>query len=78
MEMINKRVLDDLRTAGMASPQAEVVAAHIPDWSQFVTKADLEDLRAATSQEAKDLRRELKNSRHWMIAGFAVLSLLSD
>ena len=41
MEMINKAVLDSLREAGMDSPQAEVVAAHIPDWSQFATKQEL-------------------------------------
>ncbi len=93
MEMINKRVLDDLRIAGMSSPQAEVVAAHIPDWSQFATKENLEDLRIATRQDIEGLRastrrdiedlrvstrREFKILRHWMIAGFAVLSLLSD
>lgn len=45
MKMLNKAVLDDLREAGMDSPQAEVVAAHIPDWSQFATKQEVKTLR---------------------------------
>ena len=45
MKMLNKAVLDDLREAGMDSPQAEVVAAHIPDWSQLATKQEVKTLR---------------------------------
>ena len=32
----------NLQKAGMEQAQAEVVATHIPDWSQFATKQDLE------------------------------------
>ena len=39
--MINKAAYQDLLDAGMADAQAQVVASHIPDWSQFVTKQDL-------------------------------------
>ena len=42
MEMINKAVYHNLQEAGMEQTQAEVVATHIPDWSQFATKQDLE------------------------------------
>ena len=45
VERCNQAVLDDLREAGMDSPQAEVVAAHIPDWSQFATKQEVKTLR---------------------------------
>ena len=41
MEMINKAAYQDLTEAGMPAPQAQAVAAHIPDWSQFATKEDL-------------------------------------
>ena len=67
MEMLNKAVLDNLRAAGMESPQAEVVAAHIPDWRQFVTKEDL-----------KDVKQELKHLK-WALYGVVILTVgLSD
>ena len=56
MEMLNKAVLNDLRDAGMDSPQAEVIAAHIPDWRQFVTKEDLKDVKQELKQELKHLK----------------------
>ena len=33
---------EDLVAAGMDAQQAEVLVAHLPAWSQFATKADLE------------------------------------
>ena len=42
MEMINKVVYHNRQKAGMEQPQAKVVASHIPDWSKFATKQDLE------------------------------------
>ena len=41
MEMINRTAYNDLQAAGMAEAQAQVVASHLPDWSQFATKQDL-------------------------------------
>ena len=46
MEMINKVAYQELREAGMAESQAQVVVAHIPDWSQFATKSDLDRLES--------------------------------
>ena len=54
--MLNKVVLNDLRDAGMSSPQAEVIAAHIPDWRQFATKEDLKDVKQELKQEIKHLK----------------------
>ena len=69
--MLNKAVLHDLRDAGMASPQAEVVALHIPDWRQFVTKQDLKEVK-------QELKQEIKTLRWFMVAGLILLSALSD
>ncbi len=45
IEMINKRALQDLREAGMDRDRAEVIASHIPDWTQLATKTDLDQLK---------------------------------
>ena len=67
MEMLNKAVLNDLRDAGMSSPQAEVIAAHIPDWRQFATKEDL-----------KEVHQELKHLK-WGLYAVVILTVgLSD
>ena len=71
MEMLHKTLLDDLREAGMESPQAEVVAAHIPDWSQFATRQEL----VTTRQE---LKQEMRHLRWVMLAGFGVVLVLPD
>ena len=39
--MINKAAYQELTQAGMPAAQAQAVAAHIPDWSQFATRDDL-------------------------------------
>ncbi len=59
MEMINKVALRELREAGMADAQAEAVASHIPDWSQFATKQDMADLRQDMSELRQELRQDL-------------------
>ena len=41
MEMINRTAYNELQAAGMVEAQAQVVASHLPDWSQFATKQDL-------------------------------------
>jgi len=67
MEMINKSAYEDLRSAGMAEEQAQVIATHIPDWSQFATKTDLE--RGLSQLESRLIR--------WMVGIFlAFLGLL--
>ena len=70
-EMINRTACHELQEAGMDAPQAEVVAAHLPDWSRFATKQDLTDLRA-------DIERRL-NTQTWTIVGtlFALGALLT-
>ena len=46
MEVINRAAYNDLRAAGMAEDQAQTVAAHLPDWSQFATRQDLAQLES--------------------------------
>ena len=62
-EMINRTAYRDLQDAGMDASQAEAVAAHLPDWSQFATKQDLATLRS----EMKDLQATLIR---WMVGLF--------
>ena len=69
--MLNKAVLNDLRDAGMASPQAEVVALHIPDWKQFATGQEIKEVK-------QELKQEIKTLRWFMVAGLILLSALSD
>lgn len=45
MEMMNRTAYEELRAAEMPEAQATSVARHLPDWSQFATKADLKELR---------------------------------
>ena len=63
-EMINRAAYHELQEAGMDASQAEVVAAHLPDWSQTATKQDLAELRA-------ELERRL-NTQTWTIVGTLV------
>ncbi len=67
METINKQALRDLREAGMERDQAEAVASHIPDWTQFATKDDIRaiqlsirEIQVATQNDIRELRAELK------------------
>ncbi len=46
MEMIPKAAYQDLKEARMPDAQAQAVAAHVPDWSQFATKQDLSQLES--------------------------------
>ena len=52
---------EDLVAAGMPAAQADVLASHMPewpDWSQFATKADLQEL--ATKADLKDLDQKIQ------------------
>ena len=43
---MNRIVCRELREAQMEDKQAEIIASHIPDWSQFATKQDLAELKS--------------------------------
>lgn len=43
--MINEKLRHELQAAGMPPPQAKVVAAYMPDGSQFATKQEIKSLR---------------------------------
>ena len=80
-EMINRTASHELQDAGMDTPQA-AVAAHLPDWSQFATRQDLAELRAAMDHLRIELRGEMSGleSRlvRWMMGIFlAMASLLA-
>ena len=81
-EMINRAACHELQDAGMDIPQAAVVAAHLPDWSQFATRQDLAELRAEMDHLRIELRGEMSGleSRlvRWMMDIFlAMASLLA-
>ena len=46
---MNQEIYRELRDAEMPEAQAEALARHMPDWSQFATKADLDQLRQEMS-----------------------------
>ena len=74
-EMINRAAYHELQEAGMDAPQAEVVAAHLPDWSQFATRQDLTELRAEMNAKFADLRADMErrlNTQTWTIVGTLV------
>ena len=73
-----KAVLHDLRDAGMASPQAEVVALHIPDWKQFATGQEIKEVKQEIKEVKQELKQEIKTLRWFMVAGLILLSALSD
>ena len=43
---MNRTVYRELRDAQMEEKHAEIIASHIPDWSQFATKQDLAELKS--------------------------------
>ena len=85
-DMINRTAYRDLQDAGMDAPQAEAVAAHLPDWSQFATKQDLATLQSEMRGEMATLRGEMKDLQatliRWMVGLFltftAVLGCPAD
>ena len=74
MEMINKTAYRDLQEVGMEDTQAQAVASHIPDWSQFATKQDMSRLRQDMSDLESRLRQDMSGleSRliRWMVGIF--------
>jgi len=67
MEMINKVAYQDLKAVGMEDAQAQVVASHIPDWSQFATKQDMSRLESRLDQKMSQLESRLIR---WMVGIF--------
>ena len=59
---MNRRVYRDLREAEMEENQAEIIASHIPDWSQFATKQDIAELKFEFKQDMTELRSEFKQN----------------
>ena len=57
---MNRRVYRDFREAEMEENQAEIIASHIPDWSQFATKQDIAELKFEFKQDMTELRFEFK------------------
>ena len=57
---MNRRAYRDLREAAMEENQAEIIASHIPDWSQFATKQDMAELKSEFKQDMTELRFEFK------------------
>ena len=58
---MHRRAYRELREAGMEEKQAEIIASHIPDWSQFATKQDMAELKSELKSEFKQDIAELKS-----------------
>ena len=74
MEMINKAAYQDLTEVGMPEAQAQAVAAHIPDWSQFATKDDLAKGMSQLDTRMIQLNTRMSQSEsrliRWMVGIF--------
>ena len=57
---MHRRVYRELREAEMEEKQAEIIASHIPDWSQFATKQDMAELKSELKQDMAGLKSEFK------------------
>lgn len=57
----NRTVYRELRDAQMEERRGEIIASHIPDWSQFATKQDLAEFKAELKFEFKQDIVELKS-----------------
>ncbi len=62
---MHQATYDDLRQGGFDEQQALAIASHIPDWSQFATKADIKDLeqRMEALEQRMDHRMETLEHR---------------
>ena len=59
----------------MEERQAEIIASHIPDWSQFATKQDLAELKSEFKQDVAELKSNLMRWQ-WIQMG-AVVAVLT-
>ncbi len=57
---MHRKAYRELREAEMAEKQAEIIASHIPDWSQFATKQDMAELKSEFKQDMAELKSEFK------------------
>ena len=57
---MHRRAYRELREAEMEEKQAEIIASHIPDWSQFATKQDMAELKSEFKQDMAELKSEFK------------------
>ena len=59
---LHRRAYRELREAEMEEKQAEIIASHIPDWSQFATKQDMAELKSELKSEFKQDVAEIKQN----------------
>lgn len=59
---MHRRAYRELRKAEMEEKQAEIIASHIPDWSQFATKQDMAELKSELKSEFKQDVAEIKQN----------------
>ena len=71
----NRTVYRELRDAQMEERRGEIIASHIPDWSQFATKQDLAELKSEFKQDIAELKSDLMRWQ-WVQMG-AVVALLA-
>ena len=71
----NRTVYRELRDAQMEERRGEIIASHIPDWSQFATKQDLVELKSEFKQDIAELKSDLMRWQ-WVQMG-AVVALLA-
>ncbi len=64
---MNKVAYQGLREADMLKAQVQVVAAHLPDWSQFATKRDLHQLESRMENQMTRMENRLIR---WMVGSF--------
>ena len=72
---MHRRVYRELREAEMEEKQAEIIASHIPDWSQFATKQDMAELKSELKQDMAELKTDLMRWQ-WVQLG-AIVGLLA-
>ena len=72
---MNRAVYRELRDAQMEEAHAEIIASHIPDWSQFATKQDIVELKSEFKQDIAELKSDLMRWQ-WIQMG-AVVALLT-
>ena len=79
---MHRRAYRELREAEMEEKQAEIIASHIPDWSQFATKQDMAELKSEFKQDVAEIKpnmAELKTDLmrwQWVQLG-AIVALLA-
>ena len=82
--MINRAAYEELRAADLSEDQAKAVAAHLPDWSRFATRRDLDlrfaELRGEMAELRGELRGELREMQasliRWMVGIFLAFTTL--